>query len=257
MSQFGQGHEPCKVLAEQKQLTKDTQVADEAVLEKVEKEITAAPGNYQNREAAITNRTIINDRIYCTKDQAASGLCSAEAPRAGRNTKASVLFTPAGKNSTVHEDKTAFINTVIGFAPQPISPTQAATVGGTSYMQNVHRLNAIRSPSMVALKSIEAHYTTNGDQAHFNDEGGSSSATDSDSQPTADQVVATSESGQLDRIAAVDNKGEEVQKAEKKLDIEALPVAVQLEKQVARYLGGSEEYTEWNKTLIEQNDKGL
>lgn len=276
----GQGHNPCQVAAEQQELAGAVQEADDSVYGAVRQEISAAPGKYEMRDKVMAQRTVIHDANYCTADQAASGMCSRAAPRAAKSLKAQTLFTPSTAGDTAHEDKVAFINNFVGFPAQPLSTSQAQTVSGTSYLSNVHRLNAIRSPAMTALKQIQMEYTAYDDQNHY-----ASPESDVDtSQPPengakkdengkvvgvdVDKIVGTNEENQAliagtkrrdaNEAAGPGSVAEETATASKaELDKDALPIIVQLEKQVARYLGNGKEYEEWNKTLIEQNDRGL
>ena len=276
----GQGHNPCLVAAEQKELAGAVEESDAGVYGAVRQEISAAPGKYAIRDKIVAQRTVIHDANYCTADQAASGLCSRAAPRAAKSLKAQTLFTPSTAGDTAHEDKVAFINNFVGFPAQPLSTTQATTVGGTSYLSNVHRLNAIRSPAMTALKQIQAEYTAYEDQNHFHshtDEHDDSKApangatTDANGNVTGvdvSKIVATNEENQALKAGTNQRNADEAagpsgspidtataSKAE--LEKDALPIILQLEKQVNRYLGNGEEYQAWNKTLIEQNDRGL
>lgn len=281
----GQGHNPCQVLVEQAELVTATEEADGEVYGSVRQEITAAPGKYQNRKEVIAQRTVIHDANYCTADQAASGMCTKEAPRAAKSLKASTLFTASGKGDTIHEDKVAFINNFVGFPAEPLSQSQAQTIGGTSYVGNVHRLNAIRSPAMTALKQLQAEYTASGSPHHYeapkNDVDTSKAPADGvkpDGTVDVSKIDTTTEKNQALKLemlsretggadselvgdsAATKTEGDITAGAKPsaaELDVEALPIILQLEKQVARYLGSGDEYKKWNETLIEQNDKGL
>lgn len=275
----GQGHNPCQVAAEQKELSGAVSEADGGVYGAVRQEISAAPGKYESRDRIVAQRTVIHDANYCTADQAASGLCSKPAPRAAKSLKASTLFTPSTAGDEAHEDKVAFINNVVGFPAQPLSQQQAKTVGGASYIGNVHRLNALRSPAMTALKQIQAEYTAYGDQNHYvepSDSEDTSTApangatVDADGKVTGidpDKIRATNEENQALKAGTIQRNADEATESgsadstakpsKAELDKDALPIILQLEKQVARYLGNGEEYKKWNETLISQNDKGL
>ena len=256
----GQGHNPCQVSAEQSELSEATTEADASVYGTINQEISAAPGKYAPRDQIMAQRTVIHDANYCTADQAASGLCRGEAPRAAKSLKAATLFTPSNGSDTVHEDKVAFINNVVGFPAQPLSQSQAKTVGGAAYVGNVHRLNAIRSPAMTALKQIQAEYTAYGDQNHFHEE-------EDDDDDHEGEIDATSEKNQALKATQAQREADEAleggaaantaEASKAELDKDALPVILQLEKQVARYLGNGPEYKKWNETLISQNDRGL
>lgn len=279
-SSKGQGHNPCQVSAEQVELVGAIEAADDSVYGSVRQEISAAPGKYEPRAKVVAQRTIIHDANYCTADQAASGLCRRAAPRAAKSLKAATLFTPSTAGDEAHEDKIAFINNFVGFPVEPLSQSQVKTVGGAAYIGNVHRLNAIRSPAMTALKQIQAEYTAYGDQNHYvepkNDKDTSTAPADGAVKDAdgkvvgvdVDKIVATNEENQAlkagtkqrdaDEAAGDGEKPEDTAKPSKsELDTNALPVILQLEKQVARYLGNGEEYQKWNETLIAQNDKGL
>lgn len=276
----GQGHNPCQVAAEQQELAGAVKESDDSVYGAVRQEISAAPGKYEVREKVIAQRTIIHDANYCTADQAASGLCRRAGPRAAKSLKAQTLFTPSTAGDTAHEDKIAFINNFVGFPAQPLSTTQVKTVGGASYLSSVHRLNAIRSPAMTALKQIQAEYTAYGDQNHYEAPKGdvdtskapeNGATTDANGKVTGvdvSKIVGTNEENQAliagtnqrnaDEAAGPDGGAADTAKASKsELEKDTLPIILQLEKQVARYLGNGKEYEEWNKTLIEQNDRGL
>lgn len=262
----GQGHNPCQVAAEQEELAVAVSEADDSVYSSVHQEISAAPGKYASRDTVVAQRTVIHDANYCTADQAASGLCSAPAPRAAKSLKASTLFTPSTSGDAAHEDKVAFINNVVGYPAQPLSQQQAKTVSGASYIGNVHRLNALRSPAMTALKQIQAEYTASSHQHHYV-EGEEGNTDPANGAIDPEQINATNEENQALKAGTVQRNADEATESgaaastakpsKAELDKDALPIILQLEKQVARYLGNGEEYQKWNETLISQNDRGL
>lgn len=275
-SSKGQGHNPCLVLSEQKELAIATQEADGNVYGAVRHEITAAPGKYENRADVIAQRTVIHDANYCTADQAASGLCSKAAPRAAKSLKATTLFTPSAQGDTIHEDKIAFINNIVGYPAEPLSASQSGTVGGASYIGNVHRLNALKSPAMAVLKGLQAEYTSSSSQAHFNEPSDTvdntvspESGVQADGTVDISKIDTTTEANQALKlemegrsVTGVDGKADgdvtAVSTASTAaLDGDALPMMLQLEKQISRYLGNGPEYKAWNETLIQQNEKGL
>lgn len=291
-SQHGQGHDPCAVLAEQKEAAQTAATADSSIYGTVRTEITAAPGKYTPRDQVIAERTVIHDANYCTADQAASGLCRRPGPRAGKSLRASTLLSPSTYGDTSHEDKIAFINNFIGFPAQPLGTSEVGTVSGVSYIENTHRLNALRSPAMAALKMLQAEYTATDEQLHYLDSEPSTTtaptdAKDNSKEPEgaetkdkdgkvvtkdAKDIKGTNEKNQAAKAEIAQTKATEAERekgdagtapadtataSKRELDKDKLPMVLQLEKQVGRYLGNGEEYKKWNETLISQNEKGL
>lgn len=231
----GAGHQVCQVLAERKSIKNSGDVKKQAVMGMVNSEVTARPGAYSSAGSAKATRLALHDALYCTASQAASNLCSREAPRAGASLQASTLFVPADEGSPEYRDKSAFVNNMVGFPDDPLTQAEAATVGGQAYSDLKRRKDAIKSTAIASLKNIQADWSgfAGNHKAHDHDE--------TNAQTEAQQLADASHMPSSD-----EKTGTTIQ-----------PLAVKIQNDVNRYLGAGPEYQEWSKTLVGAAERGV
>lgn len=204
----------------------------------VQNEITARAGAYKNRQEALATRLALHDAKYCTKDQAEVGLCSAEAPRAGRSLMASVLFEPSQLGDAVYQDKSAFINNMMGLPNDPVGQEYANTALGIAYQDKVRQKDSIKSVAANALKFI---------QAYFSQVDAQNSA---EGTHSPDTTIATTEYQQMQAASDVAVKPNTD-------DLEDLSLTGSMQKDVGRFFGGGDAYLNRRKYLAAATEKGV
>lgn len=235
------GFQVCKVQAERQKSSKTAGVTKEAIAEMVAAEVTARPGGYDSSGEALATRLALHDKLYCTAGQAASGLCTREAPRAGKSLQASTMFVPADYDSAEYRDKSAFINNMLGLPDDPLTQEKAATVPGQAYSDLKRRKDAIMSTAAVSLKALQAE-TSVVSQNH------------KDTDET--KVAAKSEAEQLAQADEMPS-AEQITGTSTVPTLKDDPLSIQIKKDVSRYLGGGEEYKEWSKALVGMPERGV
>ena len=229
------GHQVCQVLAERKATKNSGTVKKQAVMGMVNTEVTARPGAYSSTGSAKATRLALHDALYCTASQAASNLCSREAPRAGASLQASTLFVPADEGSPEYRDKSAFINNMVGYPDDPLTPEAAATVGGQAYSDLKRRKDAIKSTAIASLKNIQADWS--GFAGNHKAQDGEENNAQTEAQQLADAASMPS--------------------SDTKTGTTIQPLAVKIQNDVNRYLGAGPEYQAWSKTLVGAAERGV
>ena len=251
----GVGHQVCKVSIERSSVAETTKDVEAAISDMVTSEITARAGKYGDRKAAMASRLALHNKYYCTDGQAKSGMCTASGNRSGKSLMASTMFQPSDYLSAEYNDKSALINNMVGLPDDPIPKDQAITQAGQSYADLKRRKDAIKSIAMVSLKAIQADWS-------------SVPKTDTHVEPTASAAAAAK--------AAVRTETEQLAKDAPTTDVKNAPTGdtpqpppptteelknkslmEQVKNDVSRYLGGGQEYEEWSKTLVGQEEKGI
>lgn len=236
----GQGHQTCMVQQERERTVHKENTTKAAVTSMIRTEVSARPGRYADRGSQMATRLALHDQLYCTASQAASGLCAAEAPRAGKSLLASTMFEPASKGSDEYNDKSAFINNMAGLAHDPLLPDQVNTIMGQSYADNKRRVDSIKSTAITYLKNLQAQWSGTGSESTEEDRGNNAS-----------------EERQLQATAQGDRAGSGVEKTSEASNESINSLAAQLKKEVDRYFGGGEEYKSWSQTLVGLNERGV
>lgn len=247
--QFGarsQGYNVCGVQAERIQVQKATENTRQAISEMIKNEVTARPGRYASRRTAMAERLALHDALYCTASQAASNLCKTEGSRPGRSIMAATMFTPAPFDSAEYRDKSAFINNMIGLPDDPLDKTQATTPDGVSYMDVKRRKDSINSTALVSLKNLQAMYS--GVYSNHLEQ------TKKDLDPAQSEGKQLAQAGD---IAKGKNSAARTGYASGDEDGSGVPLALQIKKDVDKYLGSGDEYKAWSKTLVGQTEKGV
>ncbi|MFB6350038.1 hypothetical protein ACFBZI_11455 [Moraxella sp. ZJ142] len=255
--QQGQGFDICNVHESRTKVVRQQSRIKEAVPNMIRTEITARPGLYADRSQQIANRLELHDRLYCTQDQARAGLCTKPAPRAGKSLMAATMFEPAEYNSDNYQDKSAFINNMMGFAADTLTPEEASSEMGQSYQDTKRRLDAVKSTAATYLKNLQAQYSGVADEP-----------THTSGQPKQDSVAA-SEARQVEAAKKNDGKDKDGKTASNTTNPEKndgdkasggednTPLAAQMKKDVDRYFGGGEEYKDWSRYLVGATERGV
>lgn len=236
----GQGHKICEVQKQREKTVHKENKTRESVPDMTRTEVSARPGRYADRGSQMATRLALHEKLYCTASQAASGLCAAEAPRAGKSLMASTMFEPASKGSDEYNDKSAFINNMVGLAHDPLLPEQVNTTMGQSYADNKRRVDSIKSTAITYLKGLQAQWSGTGAES-----------------AEASKELNSSEERQLGAVGAGNKTGSGVESTNKAPEEAVNSLTQQLKKDVDRYFGGGKEYKEWSQTLVGLNERGV
>lgn len=244
----GMGYKVCKVNGKRQEIKEASETAANAIQGMVNGEITARAGRYANRNEAMATRLALHKELYCTEGQARAGLCNSAGERAGKSLMASTLFEPADYMSQEYNDKSAFINNMVGLPDDPVEEKAATTLAGQSYMDLKRRKDAIKSTAMTSLKAIQADWSSLPSE-HEND----------DKKATAEKekaVNAPNTKAEADQLVKDAPKTEKATKDTDKADANS-SLMIQVKSDVDRYLGGGQEYQDWSKVLTSQEEKGV
>lgn len=235
----GIGYNVCGILIEQKKTKDISRQAEIAAAEMSRTEVTAAAGKYANRNKALATRLAIHDQLYCTQDQADSGLCTAPGRRAGKNLNSATLFEKAAVGSDTYNDKSAYIDNVIGLPDDPVPTKHINTTAGIAYQDMKRRKDAGRSIAAYGLKWVQARYSVVEHEHSHADERTKS---------------ARSEDARL-KAAKNAEKAQDTTVENQEANNEAY--MVRIKRDVDRYFGGGKEHTEWVKFLVGATEKGV
>lgn len=155
----GQGHKVCTVLAERKEVAKVGNTNAKAVPDLVSTTIYAAPGVYGNPHKTQKEMNDRHSALYCTPEQSAAGFCSAASEMAGWDVQMSTLFTPTTSESHVFEAQNALINNMVGLPDAPLPDALKNSPTASNYLLLKQKKDAIISPAINSLKSIQAEFT--------------------------------------------------------------------------------------------------
>lgn len=270
----GLGHDICNVSVKRDEIKEATVATQEAIEGMVRTEITARAGKYADKKKAMATRLALHNKYYCTDGQADAGLCSGAGERAGKSLSASTLFEPADYLSAEYNDKSAFINNMVGLPDDPVPLSQATTLAGQSYSDLKRRKDAIKSTAMASLKSIQASWSAmpNHESNHAPSKAAEAGVTTEKEQldknaPKTEtaSVAGAAKKGMVSSLASgFAPSGSKVTapttpSAESPSPEEArtLSLMAKVKEDVDRYLGGGEEYKAWSATLTGQEEKGL
>lgn len=153
----GQGFDPCGELLRSKGVAVSIGEANRDMQEKVLREIDAAPGRFvRNRAGNIDQRLAVAKELYCTPQEAASGLCRTPGPLAGKDVDAAHFFTSFDASSPEGKAKSALLNNMFGAPQQAITKEAAMSPGGQAFLESKRNSDAIGSVSMASMKAIQS-----------------------------------------------------------------------------------------------------
>lgn len=172
------GFDNCKVIKERAKTDEASKdVVKYAVTASNSPNVTARAGHYADRNEAMAVRLALHDKKYCTKEQAESGLCEAEAPRAGNSLIASTLFKSAEEGDENDQDKDALINNMVGLPHSPVPQELSNSATGIAYQDSVRQNGALKSIAIFALKYVQGQTTAPEDKDHDHSDGDSTAPT--------------------------------------------------------------------------------
>ena len=118
------------------------------------------------------------------------------------------------------------------------------TLQGLTYSDLARRVSAIKSTALTTLKTIQSKYSIPADVENDNNQTAASAPNNSqgkNSTTTEKTILASGTTAP----AAPANPAQD------------LPLALQVKKDVNRYLGSGQEYKEWSQTLVSLEEKGV
>ena len=157
--EFGQGYNPCGVLAGRRVLSDVAEGVKEESATRSSTEVYASSGRLMS--PAVVQDAMLSDHAknFCTSNQKDSGLCDVVGSMAGKDLTVSTLFEFAAEGSPMYNAKVAFINNIVGLPVDPIPKEAGGTAAGQSAMLAKMNKDAVVSIAISSLKSIQLHYS--------------------------------------------------------------------------------------------------
>lgn len=245
-SSRGLGYNLCHVMAQQRDVAKTEKQTESLVGEMTRNEVSASAGRYYPRTNSMAMRVATHEELYCTADQKASGLCNKIGRRAGKNLEAGTMFANAKMGSDEYNDKSAFVDNIIGFPDDPLPTQHLDTVVGVAYQDLKRRKDAGKSIASYSLKYIQARYSEvidDHDHSHSDGDGHSH-----------DDKVTVSEQARLETAKDATVAKEQTVESQKANNGSFMH---KLMTEQERYFGAGEEYKEWSKYLVGATEKGV
>lgn len=154
----GQGYKVCTVLAEREQIEETVKGNKDSIPSTTTNTVYATAGSYGSPHDTQQAMNLNHSSKYCTSEQASSGYCDKTTDEAGWDIMMSTLFTPTTEGSTVYDAQNALINNMVGL-PDIESPKAAqGTPSASQYLSAKQNKDAIISPAIYSLKSIQAEF---------------------------------------------------------------------------------------------------
>lgn len=286
----GQGYDACGVSIKRESIADATKATQEAIEGMVNTEITARAGKYGDSKKAMATRLALHKKYYCTEGQAKAGLCQAVGERGGNSLSASTMFVESDYLSAEYNDKSALINNMVGLPDDPVPESQVTTATGQSYSDMKRRKDAIKSTAMTSLKAIQAEWSAvPSAESHSEPPPSAVAGVKTEKEQLAKEAPKTegvvAPAPQKGTTPIGDMGGVKAKAATAPVTGETNPAGTppagtpvtpptdtpaatpeekraqslmaQVKADVARYLGGGQEYEEWSKVLVGQEEKGL
>lgn len=155
---YGQGHKTCTVLTGRKETEDIVNKGRESTPYLVSSTVVASPGSFSDPYSTFKDLNDNHSLKYCTQSQANSGYCSVSADKQGWDIMTSTLFTPTVSGSDVYEAQNALINNMVGLPDAPIPKQLVAAPNASNYILLKQRKDAIVSPAIHSLKSIQSEF---------------------------------------------------------------------------------------------------
>lgn len=241
-STFSTGLRNCDVITERERVARvDRDTKTQAMTQSSNGSVTARAGHYANKNEALATRLALHDAKYCTKEQAESGLCTGEAPRAGNSLLASTLFKPAEQGDENDQDKDALINNMVGLPDDPTPQGLSNSALGIAYEDAKRQKDSLKSIGIYALKYVQAQTTggTVADHDHEHESAGKEKAT-----TEKEKVSANADTKSTDQTPEVAN--------EKDTSYSGL-----VRKDVEKHFGGGDSYITRRKYIASATEKGV
>ena len=155
-AETGQGFDPCGELERSKGIAVAIGESRHDMQEKVLRELDTAPGRMTKSQLGIINQRLTDARtLYCTKEEAAMGLCN-EGRLAGKDVDASHFFSPSIQGSDDSKAKSALLNNMFGIPHQTIPKDAVNTPQARAFIETKRNEDAFRSVPQASLKSIQS-----------------------------------------------------------------------------------------------------
>lgn len=155
----GQGYKVCTVLSERQQIENAAVNNKNSVPSQTTNTVYASAGGYGDPHKVKQAMNENHSMKYCTSEQAASGYCDRVTGESGWDLLASTLFTPTVEGSPVYDAQNALINNMVGLPDRPMPKTAQGSPNASKYLASKQNKDAIISPAIYSLKSIQAEFT--------------------------------------------------------------------------------------------------
>lgn len=157
--EFGQGYSPCYVFEGRIAIGRaESDLLGDAG-HAVRSEVQAAPGRYASPVLAQKEMLEEHNKLFCTREQAESGLCQGEGKLPGASLSAGTLFKPTIDGEDLTKAKIAFINNVSGLPDGPVPKEGARSNAAAAYQLAKMEKDAVRSSALSSLKQIQLETT--------------------------------------------------------------------------------------------------
>lgn len=157
---FGQGYSPCYVFQARIGISRAESDMAGATAHALRTEVQAAPGRFANPVSAQKEILDQHNKLFCTKDQAESGLCAAEGDLPGASLNVASLFKATAEEEDLTEAKRAFINNMAGLPDGEVPRGGGSTQVAASYQLAKIQKDAVRSAALASLKQIQIETTS-------------------------------------------------------------------------------------------------
>lgn len=163
---FGQGYSPCYVFQGRLGIARAESDMAGMAAASVRTEVQAAPGRFANPVMAQKEMLEQHNALFCTKDQADSGLCAAQGSLPGANLTVATLFKPTANEEDLTKAKSSFINHMAGLPDGEVPKGAGGSEVAASYQQAKIQKDAVRSSALSSLKQIQLETTSGQDGEH-------------------------------------------------------------------------------------------
>ena len=163
---FGQGYSPCYVFQGRLGISRAESDLSGMAAAVVRTDVQAAPGRFANPVMAQKEMLEQHNALFCTKDQADSGLCASKGALPGANLSVAKLFKPTANEEDLTKAKSSFINNLAGLPDGEVPAGGGSSEVAASYQQAKIQKDAIRSSALASLKQIQLETTSGQDGEH-------------------------------------------------------------------------------------------
>ncbi len=163
---FGQGYSPCYVFQERLGISRAESDLAGMAAASVRTDVQAAPGRFASPVMAQKEMLEQHNKLFCTKDQADSGLCATEGSLPGASLNVATLFKPTANEEDLTKAKSAFINNMAGLPDGEVPQGAGSSEVAASYQQAKMQKDAVRSSALASLKQIQLETTSGQDGEH-------------------------------------------------------------------------------------------
>ena len=162
--EFGQGFSPCYVADGRLLITRTESDLSGELADAVRSGVRASPGRYEDPVLAQKQMLAEHGKLFCTEDQAKSGLCERVGKLPGASLSIATLFKPSGNSEDLSKAKDALINNLAGLPDAPVPVTGAGSEATAAYQLAKMERDAMRSTALASLKQIQQESSsTDGD----------------------------------------------------------------------------------------------